>query len=66
MTMDTGPLDRLAFLAFGAMLWACIAAVAGLVAYAQAGIVGGLIAVAGATLLVVALALAMFRSVWSG
>ena len=62
MTMQTERLDRIAFLAFGAMLWACIAAVAGLIAYTKGGIVGGLIAMTGATLLVAVLALAMARS----
>lgn len=28
-------LDRLAFLALGTMLWVCVAALAGLIAYAQ-------------------------------
>jgi hypothetical protein len=60
--MRTDPLDRLAFLALGAMLWVCVAAVAGLIAYAQTGILGGLIAVVSATLFVAALALAMFLS----
>jgi len=55
-------LDRLAFLALGTMLWVCVAALAGLIAYAQAGIFGGLIAVVSATLFVAALALAMFLS----
>lgn len=61
--MKPGLLDRLAFLAFGAILWACIAAVAGLIVYAQAGMLGGLIVVVGATLFVAALAVAMFQSV---
>jgi hypothetical protein len=55
-------LDGLAFLALGAMLWVCVAAVAGFVGYAQAGIFGGLIAVVSATLLVAALGLATFLS----
>ncbi len=61
--MRPDPLDRLAFFAFGAMLWVCIAAVAGLIAYTQAGMVGGLAAVVGATLFVAALALVMSQSV---
>ena len=63
MTMQTDPLDPVAVLAFGTMLWVCVAAVAGLIAYTQAGIVAGLIAVVGATLLVAVLALALFQSV---
>lgn len=59
--MKTHPPDRVAFLALGAMLWVCIAAVVGLMAYAQAGILPGLIAVVGATLVVAALALALFH-----
>ena len=61
--MKPDPLDRLAFFAFGGMLWVCIAAVVGFIAYAQVGILAGLIAVVGATLFVAALALAMFQSV---
>ena len=55
--------DRLAFIALGAMLWVCVAAVTGLIAYSQAGVAAGLLAAAGATLLVGVLALAMFLSV---
>jgi hypothetical protein len=61
--MKTDAMDRLAFIAFGAMLWVCVAAVVGLIGYAQAGVVAGLLAAAGATLVVGVLALAMFLSI---